>query len=128
MPMKPKVPCRHPSCAELVEPGQKYCVKHKLFWDRSNWPALCKRRRDRKIPIRFIIIERLAIWQLIQISLGIQNATHLHGVIDNNIENREVSDVDSVIWVWSFFDEGYGANDNGASRRLFIADSISSIR
>ena len=25
MPMKPKVPCRHPGCAELVAPGQKYC-------------------------------------------------------------------------------------------------------
>ena len=120
MPMKPKVSCRHPGCAELGAPGQKYCEKHKtmhpeenrsaagrgynsrwsreskkslelhplceeclrhdiatpatvvdhivlyredqkLFWDRSNWQALCKRCHDRKIPIRFIIIERLAI-------------------------------------------------------------------
>ena len=107
MPMKPKVPCRHPGCAELVAPGKKYCEKHKrmhpeeiqtaatrgygsrwrreskkllqlhplceeclrhgiampvtvvdhivphrgdqkLFWDRSNWQALCKRRHDGK--------------------------------------------------------------------------------
>ena len=29
MPYKPKVPCKHPGCSELVEPGQKYCEKHK---------------------------------------------------------------------------------------------------
>ena len=29
MPRKPKVPCRHPGCSELVEPGQMYCEKHK---------------------------------------------------------------------------------------------------
>lgn len=29
MPYKPKVPCRHPGCSELVSLGQKYCEKHK---------------------------------------------------------------------------------------------------
>ena len=29
MPRKPKVPCQHPGCPELVEPGMKYCEKHK---------------------------------------------------------------------------------------------------
>ena len=29
MPYKPKVPCRHPGCPELVEPGALYCEKHK---------------------------------------------------------------------------------------------------
>ena len=107
MPTKPKVPCKHPGCASLVPPGQKYCEKHKalhpeevrsaagrgygsrwqkarklyleehplcvecmkegryvkatdvdhivphrgdqkLFWDRSNWQALCKRCHDQK--------------------------------------------------------------------------------
>ena len=107
MPKKPKVPCKHPGCAALVPPGQKYCERHKalhpeevrsaasrgygaawrkarkqyleehplcvecmkegryvkatvvdhvvphrgdkvLFWDRSNWQALCKRCHDRK--------------------------------------------------------------------------------
>ena len=28
MPTRPKVPCRHPGCAELVAPGIKYCEKH----------------------------------------------------------------------------------------------------
>ena len=28
MPTKPKVPCRHPGCPNLVEPGEKYCSKH----------------------------------------------------------------------------------------------------
>ncbi len=31
MPMKPKMPCRHPGCPELVEPGTKYCDKHKAM-------------------------------------------------------------------------------------------------
>lgn len=31
MPRQPKVPCRHPGCAELVEPGTKYCEKHKTL-------------------------------------------------------------------------------------------------
>ena len=29
MPYKPKVPCKHPGCAELVEPGKNFCEKHK---------------------------------------------------------------------------------------------------
>ena len=29
MPRKPKVPCQHPGCPELIEPGTKYCEKHK---------------------------------------------------------------------------------------------------
>ena len=29
MPMKPKVPCRHPGCAALVPSGTKYCDVHK---------------------------------------------------------------------------------------------------
>ena len=107
MPKKPKVPCKHPGCPELVPSGTKYCDKHKplhpeevrsaagrgygpawrkaskvflqahplceecklqgkyvkatvvdhviphrgdqkLFWDQSNWRALCKRCHDRK--------------------------------------------------------------------------------
>lgn len=107
MPMKPKVPCQHPGCAELVEAGKRYCEKHlplhpeytrsassrgygskwrrvsksyleahplceecrkrgiytkatvvdhivphrgdqKLFWDQSNYQALCKKCHDRK--------------------------------------------------------------------------------
>ena len=107
MPSKPKVPCRHPGCPELVPSGTKYCEKHrqlhpeevrsansrgygsrwqkarkaflqahplcvecmkeeryvkatdvdhikahcgdpKLFWDRSNWQALCHRHHSIK--------------------------------------------------------------------------------
>ena len=29
MPFRPKHPCAHPGCPELVESGQKYCEKHK---------------------------------------------------------------------------------------------------
>lgn len=29
MPSRPKVPCRHPGCPELVQAGTKYCEKHK---------------------------------------------------------------------------------------------------
>lgn len=111
MPYKPKVPCRHPGCPNLVPAGQKYCEEHKalhpeekrsatargynarwrreskkflqlhplceeclkegkattatvvdhiiphrgdpeLFWDRSNWQALCKKCHDRKTRTR----------------------------------------------------------------------------
>ena len=107
MPMKPKVPCKHPGCPALIPSGTKYCKEHKalhpeevrsaagrgynaawrkaskqflqahplceecmkqgkyvkatvvdhvvphrgdekLFWDRSNWRALCKRCHDQK--------------------------------------------------------------------------------
>ena len=107
MPRKSKVPCQQPGCPELVEPGSKYCDKHKvlhpeiirsansrgygsawqrarksflathplceeckkqgrykkatvvdhviphrgepkLFWDSSNWQALCKYHHDKK--------------------------------------------------------------------------------
>ena len=29
MPTKPKVPCQHPDCPELVPAGAKFCEKHK---------------------------------------------------------------------------------------------------
>ena len=29
MPTRPKVPCHHPGCAELVASGTKYCAKHR---------------------------------------------------------------------------------------------------
>ena len=31
MPTKPKIPCQHPGCPELVEPGKKYCERHKAL-------------------------------------------------------------------------------------------------
>ena len=31
MPSKPKIPCKHPGCPELVVPGTKYCEKHKAL-------------------------------------------------------------------------------------------------
>lgn len=31
MPRKPKVPCDHPGCAMLIEPGAKYCERHKAL-------------------------------------------------------------------------------------------------
>lgn len=107
LPTRPKVPCRHPGCPELVPSGTLYCEVHKpmhpetvrsagsrgygkawqkarreylnahplcvecmkegvyhkatvvdhivphrgdekLFWDRTNWQALCKRHHDIK--------------------------------------------------------------------------------
>ena len=49
----------HPLCAECMEEGRymkatvvDHIVPHrgdqKMFWDRSNWQALCKRCHDRK--------------------------------------------------------------------------------
>lgn len=29
MPTKPKIPCNHPGCPELVPAGEKYCAIHK---------------------------------------------------------------------------------------------------
>ena len=107
MPRSPKVPCGHPGCPNLVEPGKKFCTVHlkehneytrppsdrgynyewrkasklflkqnplcaiclkkgrltaatvvdhiiphrgdkALFWDKSNWQALCKPCHDDK--------------------------------------------------------------------------------
>lgn len=107
MPYRPRVPCKHPGCPNLVPYGQRYCEEHKalhpeetrsassrgygrawqkaskaflrshplceecmrqgrytkatvvdhikphrgdpaLFWDQSNWQALCKRCHDHK--------------------------------------------------------------------------------
>ena len=31
MPFKPKVPCRHPGCNELIPAGHKYCEKHRAM-------------------------------------------------------------------------------------------------
>ena len=107
MPVKQKVPCRHPGCAALVPSGQKYCDRHRaqhtedrrsaagrgygaawqrarrqylethplcvggqkegryvkatdvdhiiphrgddrLFWDETNWQALCHKHHSQK--------------------------------------------------------------------------------
>ena len=39
MPVKPKTPCQHPGCPELVAPGEKYCEKHKPFHPQEVRPA-----------------------------------------------------------------------------------------
>ena len=31
MPTKPNVPCKHPGCAALIEPGKKYCEAHRAL-------------------------------------------------------------------------------------------------
>ncbi len=107
MPYSPKIPCKHPGCAKLVDAGKKYCEDHRklhpghtktstkcgydgrwrkarklflevhplcveclkngryvkatvvdhiiphrgdpqLFWNQSNWQALCKSCHDHK--------------------------------------------------------------------------------
>ena len=39
MPRRPKVPCRHPGCPELVEPGTLYCAKHLPLHPEVTRPA-----------------------------------------------------------------------------------------
>ena len=39
MPMKPKVPCKHPGCAALIPSGQKYCDRHKVMHPEEIRPA-----------------------------------------------------------------------------------------
>ena len=47
MPYKPKVPCRHPGCPELVESGRLYCEKHLSLHSKVTMPA-AKRGYNRK--------------------------------------------------------------------------------
>ena len=42
MPYKPKVPCRHPGCPNLVPAGQKYCEEHKRMHPEENRPAAAR--------------------------------------------------------------------------------------
>ena len=39
MPRKPRVPCGHPGCPELIEPGTKFCEKHKPLHPEITRPA-----------------------------------------------------------------------------------------
>ena len=39
MPTKPRVPCRHPGCPELVDAGTRYCEKHKQLHPEENRSA-----------------------------------------------------------------------------------------
>ena len=39
MPLKPKTPCKHPSCPALVDAGQCYCDKHKSLHPERPSPA-----------------------------------------------------------------------------------------
>ena len=47
MPFKPKTPCRHPGCPELVEPGRLYCEKHLPLHPEVTRPA-AKRGYNRR--------------------------------------------------------------------------------
>lgn len=39
MPRRPKMPCAHPGCPALVEPGTHYCVQHKPLHPEYTRPA-----------------------------------------------------------------------------------------
>ena len=39
MPKRPRVPCGHPGCPELIEPGTKFCEKHKPLHPEVTRPA-----------------------------------------------------------------------------------------
>ena len=47
MPFRPKHPCAHPGCPELVESGQKYCEKHKPL-HKEDGRSAAKRGYDSK--------------------------------------------------------------------------------
>ena len=47
MPYRPKTPCHHPGCPELVEPGRLYCEKHLPLHPEVTRPA-AKRGYNRR--------------------------------------------------------------------------------
>lgn len=47
MPYRPKTPCRHPGCPELVESGSLYCEKHRPLHPEVTRPA-AKRGYNRR--------------------------------------------------------------------------------
>ena len=43
MPYKPKVPCKHPSCPNLVENGEYYCSEHKKLHEGMSGRGVAER-------------------------------------------------------------------------------------
>ena len=107
----------HPLCQERLKRGvatpANGCGPHRTAPRRP--PALLgqielagalqevprQENRTGRLPSGLPLLKSV-IQQLFQITFGIQNTSHLHGVADNNIKNGEVSDIDSVIRMWSF--------------------------
>ena len=49
MPFKPKVPCKYPLCPEVINPGERYCSKHKHTEQTSSIKrSSCAEGYDRK--------------------------------------------------------------------------------
>lgn len=63
MPIKPKVPCRHPGCAELIPPGMKYCEQHKPLHpeDRRSSARLGYGTAWQKARKRFLLTHPLCV-------------------------------------------------------------------
>lgn len=53
LPKRPKKPCNYPGCPELIEPGERYCEKHKT----------ARRTRDKEYKARRTDLEEQAFYK-----------------------------------------------------------------
>ena len=61
MPYKPKTPCRHPGCANLVPQGTKYCDAHRSLHPEENHSAAGRGYNSRwyKVSRQFLFVHPL---------------------------------------------------------------------